>query len=133
MHERFSAENAEKTITMRFGIPNDFVQAREINDFTGGFHIHPATLAAKVAAIDNRKIEKRREVLALLDPALEALDRKHAFPTKVPGEFPESAFVGGAQDSCGKLNNHDAEAKLMLEGHQRQARIARASVQGQMD
>jgi hypothetical protein len=52
-------------------------------------HVHPATLTTEVTAVGDRDIKERRECDALAEALFEALNRPHAFITKVIGELPE--------------------------------------------
>src|SRR5207247_2011202 len=73
MHERLAAQNAEKGIACApFRIIDHVVECGEIDHLAGRLDIDPAALAAKVAAIDDGEIDKRREIFAAFDAALEA-------------------------------------------------------------
>src|SRR5262249_6881587 len=71
-----------------------------------GGHIDPATLAAQVAAIDDRDIQERRKNLAPLQPALVLLDREHPLPAHIPGQLPEKALIGFEEHALGQLEQH---------------------------
>src|SRR4051812_45499956 len=107
MHERFAAENAEEGIPVALRIGNCSIERIEINHVALGFHINPAALATKVAGIEDRNVEKRREIFAALDAALELLDREHAFHAEVPGELPDAPHIRGAQCTHGKAWKHN--------------------------
>ena len=115
MHERLAAEDAEEAVAHLLGLADQrFMAGRSIDLLLGG-HIDPAALAAQVAAVDDREVQKRREELAALEPAFVALHREHALDAEVPGELPEQALVGGAQYS-----------RTHLEHRTHQLRAARA-------
>ena len=100
MEKRFTAQHAEEAVTVFFRVPDELAQIIDIDHLARRLDIDPAALAAQVATVDDREIEKRREILAALKPAFEALDREHSLHPEVPDELPEQTLVGGAQNAC---------------------------------
>jgi hypothetical protein len=74
VHERFAAENAEEGVPVALGVSDGPVERVEVNGVLLR-DIHPATLTAEVARVENRKIEEGRKVLAPPDAPLELLHR----------------------------------------------------------
>jgi hypothetical protein len=106
VHERFAAEQAEEGVAVRLRVADEAIHRIEIEGGALGFDIHPATLAAQVAGVDDRDVEERREVLAVAQPPLEALDGEHPFHPEIPEELPDAFRVGGAQGAKGELREH---------------------------
>src|SRR5207245_7755473 len=79
---------------------------RGLDDLLLGRHVDPATLAAQVAAIDDRHVQKRREHLPAPEPLLVLLHGKHALPPHVPGELPQEPLVGFKQKALGHFPVH---------------------------
>src|SRR5688500_16424273 len=97
MHERLAPEDSEKYVPVCLRVVDRSVQRRQIDLRPLGFHIHPATLAAQVARIDNRKIQERRKILSALDAALESFDRYQPFHAEIPRKLPDASEVRSAQ------------------------------------
>src|SRR5439155_13343884 len=77
-----------------------------LDDLLLGSDIDPATLAAQVAAVDDRHVKERREVCPSFQTAFVSLDGQHAFPAHVPGQLPEQALIGFEQQALGHLQEH---------------------------
>ena len=66
MHEGLAADHAEEDVAHRLGLAyfQRIVDFFGLNDFLLGRHVHPAPLAAQVATVDDRNVQKRRKNLA---------------------------------------------------------------------
>ncbi len=106
VHERLAADDAEEDVAHFAGLMNQLVHGLALDGLLLGGHVHPATLAAQVAAIDDRDIQKRREDLAPFEALLVFLDRPNPFPAHVPGQLPEQALVGLEQQAFGHFQIH---------------------------
>src|SRR4051794_6992121 len=84
VHERLAAENAEERIAHRLGFTDQPVHRRRLDPRLLGGHIDPATLAAEIAAIDDRDIEERRKEFPPLEPRLVPLHRANALHAEIP-------------------------------------------------
>ncbi len=93
MHERLAAQDTEIAIAVLLCVLHDPVHVRQRDPLSWRFHVHPAALAAQVAAVGDRDVEEGREGDALLEPRLELLDRAHALVAEVVADFPEQAQV----------------------------------------
>src|SRR5206468_11921797 len=69
VHERLAAQNPEEGVPVLFGVGDGAIQAVQI-DGVLLLDIYPAALAAKVAGVDDREIEKRRKIVAAFDAPL---------------------------------------------------------------
>ncbi len=103
VHERLAADDAEEDVAHLLGFADQLVQRLRLNDLLLGGHIDPAALAAQVAAIDDRDVQKRRKDLAAPQPPLVPLDRQHALEAHVPGQLPEEPLVGLQQQTLRHL------------------------------
>src|SRR5213075_180261 len=74
------------------------------------FHVHPASLAAKLAAIDYGNKKKRREMNALFQPLLKLLHRPHALVAEIKSELPQEPLIGFLQHALGELIDHACAA-----------------------
>src|SRR5262249_33536070 len=61
VHERLAADDAEEDVAHRLGLGDEAVERVERDGLLLGRHVHPAALAAQVAAVDDRNVEKRRK------------------------------------------------------------------------
>ena len=106
MHEGLATQDAKKTVAMLFGIRDEIMEVLTAEHLSRRFHIDPASLAAQIAAIQDGDIKKRRQILAVLQPAFEFLDREHPLPAEIPGELPNQALIRAAQDPYGQSWEH---------------------------
>src|SRR5688572_7815641 len=104
---------------MRLRVCDRPVQRLQINRDPVRFHIHPATLAAQVAGIENREIKERRKILTALSSRLEPLNRADPFVPEVPHELAEAAPVCGAKNAQGELRKHFPERAYLQRRCQR--------------
>ena len=79
--------------------------ARSIVLLLGG-HVDPASLAAQIAAIDDRDVEKRRKDFAPLQPPLVLLHRADAAVAHVQASFHTSRLSVSQQHALGHLQIH---------------------------
>ncbi len=108
MHERLAADDAEEDVAHLLGLAHQLVEGVGLDGFLLGGDVHPAALAAQVAAVDDRDVEERREVFAALEAALVLLHGQHALPAHVPGQLPQEALVRFDQHSPGHFQQvHD--------------------------
>src|SRR5207249_1697719 len=106
VHERLAAQNPEEGVPVLFGVGDGAIQALQL-DGVLLLDIYPAALAAKVAGVDDREIEKRRKIVAAFDAPLEFLHGQNPLHAEVPGKFPQATLVGCAQDAGGEGGEHD--------------------------
>jgi hypothetical protein len=106
MHERLAAENAKVSIPMLLGVIDQLVPLIQIDHLPRRFHIHPAPLAAQLAAVDDRNKQKRREMDAVFEAFFEFLHGAHALVAEIKGELPEKPFIGFFQHALGELIDH---------------------------
>ena len=70
VHERLAADDAEEDVAHLLGLARPACRKRVgRDDLLLGGDVHPAALAAQVAAVDDRDVQERREVLAALAAA----------------------------------------------------------------
>ena len=99
MEKWFATQHSEEAVAVFFRVADELVQIIDIDHLARRLDVDPAALAAQVATVNDREVEKWREIFAALKPPLEALDREHSLHPEVPDELPEDAFVDGAQDA----------------------------------
>ena len=80
---------------MPLGVGDGAIERVQVNGVLL-LHVHPTALTAQVAGVDDRDVEKRREILAAFDAPLELLHRQHALHTEVPEKPPDAPLVSGA-------------------------------------
>ena len=97
VHEGFSTDDAKEVVTLLIGFANNSGQRFEFNLFLFGSHVDPTTLAAEVATVDDRDVEKRRKELATCQSPFVLLNRPGAFEAKIPGQLPEQPLIGFGQ------------------------------------
>src|SRR5438128_1553120 len=73
VHERFAAEDAKEDVAVPFGVGDRAVERVEV-DRVFLLYVHPATLTAEVAGVEDGEVKERREILSAPDPALEPPD-----------------------------------------------------------
>ena len=103
MHERLAADDAEEDVAHLLSFADQAVHGIGLDRFLLGGHVDPATLAAQVAAVDDRDVEEGRKHLALFQPAFVLLNGEHPLPAHVPDQLPEEALVGLEQDALSHL------------------------------
>src|SRR5205823_10954443 len=64
VHEGLAADNAEEDVAHRPGLAHQLVERGRLNDLLFGGDIDPATLAAQIAAVDDRHIKEGGEVFS---------------------------------------------------------------------
>ena len=105
VHERFAAQNAEKSVPVPFGIGDGAVQRMEI-DAVSLLDIHPAALATQIARIEDGEVKERRKIFAALDAPLELFHRQHPLHAEVPEKLRDAPLVSGAQGSEDECREH---------------------------
>ena len=105
VHERLPSKDAEEGVAVPLGVGDGSIQCVEV-DGVLLFHIHPATLAAQVAGVDNGKVEERRKIFAAFDAPFEFLHRQRPLDAEVPGELPQATLVSRAEDAGGEGGKH---------------------------
>jgi hypothetical protein len=90
MHQRFAAQDAEERIAHRPGLAQHPVHRVRFDLRLLGRHVDPASLAAQIAAVDHRDVQKRRKKLAAFQPALVLVDGPDALETRIPSQLPNS-------------------------------------------
>src|SRR5438552_6415950 len=116
MHERLAPQDAEEDVSVPLGVSDGAIERVEI-DGVLVLHVHPATLAAQVARVDDGKIEERREIFAAPDAPLELLDRQHPFHPEVPRKLPQAALVSRKQDAGSKGRKHCLKMVELFDGN----------------
>lgn len=106
VHEGLAAENPEKRVPMVLRVIDRAVQRGEIDLCSLGLDVDPATLAAQIARVQDRKIQEWRKVLTAANTPLESLHTEHALHSEVPKELAEAPWVCGAQDAECELRKH---------------------------
>ena len=106
VHERFPAHDPEEGIAHFARLVDQPVHASRLDLLLLGRHIDPAALAAQVAAVGDRDVEKRGIELAACQPLLVLADRANAFESGIPSQFPEQALVRLEQHSFGHAEIH---------------------------
>ena len=75
-------------------------------------NVDPATLAAEIAAVDDRDVQIRRKELAAFQPRLVFLYRTETFEAHIPEQLPQQTLVGFEQHSFGKSQVHGRHSSL---------------------
>ena len=107
VHERLATEDAEEGISMFLGIQNGAVQRFQINSIARSLDIHPTTLAAEIAGVQNAQVKERREIRAFLHALLVQHDRASPFKTKIPSDLREAVRGDGGGDAGAKREDHE--------------------------
>ena len=110
MHEGFTAKNAEEAVAVGLCLIHESIQLIEFNLHLWLVDIDPAALAAEIAGVQNRNVEKRREVLAALHPIFVQLHRARPFKSEIPRHLQQKAGIGGAQNTAAELKYHKVGA-----------------------
>jgi hypothetical protein len=94
MHERLAAEDTEIAVAGALGLADQTIEPFGVDHLARPVDLHPAALAAEIAAVDNRNVQERRKMLAALQPPLEPLHGPDALEAEVVGKPPQDAGVG---------------------------------------
>lgn len=94
VHEGFATENPKEAIPHRFGLGDGFVRCFQFDAVLFRTNVDPTSLASQITAIDDRKVEERREELAFLEPSFVFVNAQKAANAERPASFQEEAFIG---------------------------------------
>ena len=106
MQKRFASENTEVGVPVRLRIADDPVEIIERQLLRGRGYIHPASLATKLTAGDDRDEEERGEVLAAPPPPFVELDRADPLHAEVVDELRHHLRLGLGQNAFGQGEQH---------------------------
>lgn len=106
MHEGLATQDAEEGVPHRFGLIDRTVQCLNVDLDLLGCYIDPATLAAEIAAVDDRNVQKGRKELPSLDSLAVLLHAPKTFPARLIHQLPEKSLVGFHEQSFGHPQVH---------------------------
>jgi len=106
MHERLAADNAKEDIAHLLRFAQQLVHGLGLDNLLLGGHVHPAALAAQIAAINNRDVQEGRKDLAFFQALLVLFHREHALDAHVPEQLPQQPFIRFQQQTTGQLQKH---------------------------
>ena len=106
VHEGLAAQDAEEGVAMLTGVVDRAVQRVQINGIARGLHIHPAALAAQVAAVQDGNVKEGREIDALLHALLKHQHGTRPLEPKVPRDLREAVGINGGEDAGTEGKNH---------------------------
>src|SRR5882757_7536869 len=105
MHEGLPAEDAKESVPVPFGVGDRAVERVEV-DGVLLLDIHPAALAAEIARVKNRDVEKRWKIFTAFNAPFELLDRQQALHAEVPKKLCDAALIGRAQRAKDERGQH---------------------------
>ncbi len=106
VEEGLSAENAEESVPLGFGVVDESVHLLGGDLMCVSGDVDPTTLAAQIAAVEDRDVEEGRKELAFLQTLFEPFDAEDAFHPKVPQELSDATRRRGAQDAESEIREH---------------------------
>jgi hypothetical protein len=116
VEERLAAQNAKEAVAFTLGVRDEAIHVIGGNLVRIRCNVHPATLAAEVAAIQDGDVEEGRKVLAFLHASFESFDADNALDPKVPQELSDAAGRGGAEDAeCEFCEHGGGEGAVFLD------------------
>lgn len=116
MHKRFATQNAKEGVAHLLGLVDRSVECIDVDLCLFGGNVHPTALAAQVAAINDGKIEERREEFALLETPLMLLDTSQAFPARCVEKIPQQPLVRLPQESFRHPKVHEIALVVRARG-----------------
>ena len=107
VHERLATKDAEEGVSMFLGIQNGAVQRFQVYGTARSLDIHPTTLAAQIARVQDTQVKERREIGALFHALLVQHDRASPFETKIPSDLREAVRGDSSGDAGAKREDHE--------------------------
>ena len=106
VHQRLAAQQPEERVPHAFGFSDHPVQGIDVDPLLLRRDVDPATLAAEVAAVDDRDVQVRREELASFQAAFMPLDRAITPPAHIPAQLPQQSLIRFEQGSFCQTKVH---------------------------
>jgi hypothetical protein len=106
VHERFTAEDSKVAVAVFLRVVDESVQILFADHLSRGSDVHPTTLAAKLAAVDDRDEQKGRKVDPLFEAFFVFLNRSHAFEAEIVSELPEKSLIDFVEHAVGESSDH---------------------------
>jgi hypothetical protein len=114
VHKRLAANDAKEKIALLVGFANDAGERVDFDLFLLRRNVDPAALAAKIAAIDDRDVEKWGEKVAPPETLLVFLNRSSTLKRKVVRQLPKQSQIGFGQQTFGVAEVHIANLAPLL-------------------
>ena len=90
MEKGFTSEDAEETVPLRLCVCNELGDGVDVQFRALSLNIDPTALAAQVARIQDRDVEKSRKVFSSTNARFKTLDADQSLDPEVPKKLQET-------------------------------------------